>query len=176
MVYALAKLVKVRRRFSGMLLVLGLMPAFAAGGCGPKSPTGPTSHRDICKNADGPTPATLRRAIAAVPIVVPGSEWVEVTRGHTRKCRLHWVQIIPSIASESTPQQLLFFDRNTPLGSPSPDPKPYITVLSPGDDTVTVQYRWRIGSDRECCPSGIGTVRFRIAPDGRLIALDAIPH
>lgn len=89
---------------------------------------------------------------------------------------MHWVQIIPTIASESTPQQLLFFDRNTALGSPTPNPRPYITVLPPGDDTVTVQYRWRVGSDPECCPTGSGTVGFQIGPDGRLIALGPIPR
>lgn len=72
--------------------------------------------------------------------------------------------------------QLLFFDRNIPLGSPTRNPKPYITVLPAGDDTVTVQYQWQIGSDQECCPTGIGTVRFHIGSDGKLEALGSIPH
>ncbi len=89
---------------------------------------------------------------------------------------MYWVQIIPSIADESTPQQLLFFDHNTPLGTPTPNPKPYITVLPPGDDTVTVQYRWQVGSDQACCPTGNGTVKFQIGSDGKLQALGKIPH
>ncbi|MCV7147018.1 LppP/LprE family lipoprotein [Mycobacterium riyadhense] len=154
------------------MVILGL----AAAGCGSKPPTPRPAPPNACKDSDGPSPATVGKAIAGVPIVVPGSAWAEIGRGHTRKCRLYWVQIIPTIADEATPQQLLFFDHNTPLGSPTPNPKPYITVLPPGDDTVTVQYRWQTAGDRPCCPSGVGTVRFRIGPDGKLKALDTIPH
>ena len=104
------------------------------------------------------------------------SFWVEIARGHAKKCRLYWVQIIPTIAGESTPQQLLFFDHNTSLGTPTPNPKPYITVLAPSDDTVTVQYQWQVGKDEPCCPTGIGTVKFQIGSDGKLHALGKIPN
>ncbi|MBW0011771.1 LppP/LprE family lipoprotein [Mycobacterium sp.] len=144
--------------------------------CGGKSATAPAARPDTCKDSDGPTAETVRQAIASVPIEVPGSTWVEIARGHTKQCRLYWVQVIPTIASESTPQQLLFFDHNAFLGTPTPNPKPYITVLSPSDDTVTVQYQWQLGSDQACCPTGIGTVKFQIGSDGRLQALGKIPH
>jgi len=144
--------------------------------CGGKPATPPASRADTCKDSDGPTADTVRQAIAAVPVEVPGSSWVEIARGHTKKCRLHWVQIIPTIASESTPQQLLFFDHNTGLGTPTPNPKPYITVLPPSDDTITVQYQWQVGKDEPCCPTGIGTVKFQVGPDGKLQALGKIPH
>jgi len=147
-----------------------------ASACGGKPASLPSSPRDTCKEVDGPKADTVQRAIAAVPVEVPGSSWVEIARGHAKKCRLQWVQIIPTIASESTPQQLLFFDHNTPLGAPTPNPKPYITVLPPGDDTITVQYQWRIGNEEPCCPKGIGTVKFQIGPDGKLQALGKIPH
>ena len=147
-----------------------------ASACGGKPTTAPPPPPDKCKDSDGPTPDTVRRAIAAVPITTPGAAWVEIARGHTRKCRLHWVQIIPTIATESTPQQLIFFDHNTPLGTPTPNPKPYITVLSPSDDTVMVQYQWQVGNDQPCCPTGIGTVKFQIGSDGKLQALGKIPH
>ncbi|OBA79703.1 hypothetical protein A9W99_20195 [Mycobacterium sp. 1164966.3] len=145
-------------------------------GCGWKPPTASPPPPDKCKVSDGPTADTVKQAITAVPIVVPGSMWVEIARGHTRKCRLYWVQIIPTIASQSTPQQLLFFDHNTPLGSATPNPKPYITVLPPSDDTITVQYQWQKGKDEPCCPTGIGTVKFQIGPDGKLTALGPIPN
>ncbi|GFG67889.1 putative lipoprotein LppP [Mycobacterium kubicae] len=148
----------------------------AVAGCGAPRPAPPAAAPDACKASDGPTAETVRQAIAGVPVAVPGSFWVEIARGHARKCRLHWVQIIPTIASESTPQQVLFFDHNRALGPATPNPKPYITVLPPADDTVTVQYQWRLGSDSECCPTGRGKVRFRIGPDGKLKALDPIPH
>lgn len=153
-----------------MILLLLLVSA-----CGGK-PATPAAPADSCKDSDGPTADTVRQAIAAVPVEVPGSMWVEIARGHAKKCRLYWVQVIPTIAGESTPQQLLFFDHNRPLGSPTPNPKPYITVLPPADDTVTVQYQWQTGKDEPCCPSGRGTVRFQIGPDGKLQALDKIPH
>lgn len=159
----------MRRQFVIFLILL-------VTGCGGKPAAPPASHADNCKESDGPAADTVRQAISAVPIVVPGSSWVEIGRGHTKKCRLSWVQIIPTIASESTPQQLLFFDHNRSLGTATPNPKPYITVLPPGDDTVTVEYRWPVDHDEPCCPKGIGTVKFQIGPDGKLQALGKIPH
>ena len=147
-----------------------------ASGCGGKPPAPTASRPDTCKDSDGPRADTVKQAIASVPIIVPDSTWVEIARGHTRKCRLYWVQIIPTIASESTPQQLLFFDHNTPLGTPTPNPKPYITVLPAGDDTISVRYQWQTGNEEPCCPKGIGTVKFQIGSDGKLQALGKIPH
>jgi hypothetical protein len=147
-----------------------------ASGCGWKPTPPPQARPDTCKESDGPTADTVRRAITAVPIAIPGTIWVEMGRGHTRNCRLHWVQIIPTIASESSPQQLIFFDHNRPLGTPTSNPKPYITVLPPSDDTVTVQYQWQKGNDQLCCPTGIGTVKFRIGADGKLQTLGKIPN
>ncbi|OBK95360.1 hypothetical protein A5645_13630 [Mycobacterium asiaticum] len=158
-------------------VLIATLIAITVAGCSDKPSKPPAAKPDSCKPSDSPTAETVRQAIAKVPIEVPGSTWVEIGRGRTRKCQLNWVQIIPTIASESTPQQLLFFDRNTPLGSPTPNPKPYITVLPPSsDDTVTVQYQWRSGNDEECCPSQRATVKFQIGPDGKLKALGPIPH
>lgn len=158
------------RRLTVILLIL------LAAGCGGKPSNSPSAPPDKCKDSDGPTPDTVRQAIASVPITDPGTAWVEIARGHTRNCRLYWVQVIPTIASESTGQQLLFFDHNVSLGTPTPNPKPYITVLAPSDDTVTVQYQWQVGKDQPCCPTGIGTAKFKIGSDGKLQALGKIPH
>jgi hypothetical protein len=147
-----------------------------AAGCGAKQAGSPAASPDRCKESDGPTTDTVQRAIASVPITIPGTSWVEIGRGHAKKCRLYWVQIIPTIASESTGQQLLFFDHNTSLGTPTPNPKPYITVLPPSDDAIAVQYQWLKGNDQPCCPTGIGTVKFEIGPDGKLKALGKIPN
>jgi hypothetical protein len=160
----------VRRRLIVILLIL------LTSGCGSNPPPPTAAPADTCKGSDGPTADTVRQAIASVPTIVPGSTWVEIARGHTRKCRLYWVQIIPTIASESTPQQLLFFDHNTPLGTATPNPKPYITVLPPSDDTITVQYQWQKGNDQPCCPTERGTVKFQIGSDGKLQALGKIPN
>ncbi|CAM2964115.1 hypothetical protein BST27_13105 [Mycobacterium intermedium] len=159
-----------------MAVIAGLVACLPAGGCGDKPRPSAAARSDTCRVSDGPSADTVRRAIASVPVEVPGSSWVEIARGHAKNCRLYWVQIIPTIASESTPQQLLFFDRDTALGPATPKPKPYITVLPPADDTVQVRYQWRVGSDEECCPSGSGTVKFQIGPDGKLTALGPIPH
>jgi hypothetical protein len=69
----------------------------------------------------------------------------------------------------------LFFDRKSPIGIPTPDPRPYITVTAMGNDTAAVQYQWRQGQEPACCPTGIGTVRFKIE-HGKLKALDPIPN
>lgn len=147
-----------------------------AAACGAKPAPPQAAKPDSCKEADGPTADTVRGAISSVPVEVAGSSWVEIARGHTKNCRLYWVQIIPTIASESTPQQLLFFDHNRSLGTPTPNPKPYITVLPVNEDTVTVQYRWQVGNEEPCCPKGSGTVKFQIGPDGGLKPLGTIPH
>jgi hypothetical protein len=159
-----------------ILMIVGLILGLSVAGCGRKQSTTEPTASNTCKESDGPTPDTVRQAFATVPIAVPGSFWVEIARGHAKKCRLYWVQIIPTIAGESTPQQLLFFDHNTSLGTPTPNPKPYITVLAPSDDTVTVQYQWQVGKDEPCCPTGIGTVKFQIGSDGKLHALGKIPN
>jgi hypothetical protein len=158
--------------FRHFVILLVLLTA----ACGAKSAPPQASHANNCKDADGPTADTVRQGIGSVPVEVAGSSWVEIGRGHTKNCRLYWVQIIPTIASESTPQQLVFFDHNRPLGTPTPNPKPYITVLPTGEDTVTVEYRWQVGSEEPCCPKGTGTVKFQIGSDGKLQALGKIPH
>lgn len=159
-----------------MRAAIVILLVLLASGCGWKPTASPQAKPDTCKAADGPATATVQRAIAAVPIAIPGTMWVEIGRGHSRNCRLQWVQVIPTIASESTPQQLLFFDHNTPLGPATPNPKPYLTVLPPSDDTVTVQYQWQKGKDQPCCPTGIGTVKFRIGSDGKLQTVGKVPN
>jgi LppP/LprE lipoprotein len=156
--------------------LVGVLLILLAAGCNSKQPNSAPASSDTCKASDGPTNETVRQAIVSVPVVTPGSMWVEIGRGHAKKCRLSWVQIIPTIADESTPQQIVFFDHNRSLGTPTPNPEPYISVLAVGDDNVTVQYRWRVGSDQACCPTGVGTVKFQIGSDGKLQALGKIPH
>lgn len=134
-------------------------------GCGWRPAAPPAPPEDHCTDSDGPTFDTVRRAVAAA-----GAGWTETARGHTRNCRLHWVKLGRIDAVADSPEQLLFFDRGTPLGSPTPDPRPYITVLPATTDTVIVQYQWRVGDDPACCPTGIATTRYRIGPHGKLEA------
>ena len=70
---------------------------------------------------------------------------------------------------------MLFFDHKSPIGTPTPDPRPYITINAIGNDTAAVQYQWRQGQEPACCPTGVATVRFKIE-DGKLKALDPIPN
>ncbi|MBW8712204.1 MAG: LppP/LprE family lipoprotein, partial [Mycobacterium sp.] len=74
-----------------------------------------------------------------------------------------------------SPAQVLFFDRKSPIGTPTPDPRPYITITPTANDIAAVQYQWRQGQEPACCPTGIATVRFKIE-DGKLKALDPIPN
>ena len=82
--------------------------------------------------------------------------------------------MVTSGDASDSPQQVLFFDGHSLLGTPTPDPRPYITVTTIGNDTAVVQYQWRHGEDEACCPTGIGTVRYKVE-DGKLEALDPIP-
>jgi hypothetical protein len=131
---------------------------------------------DTCTDADGPTPDTVRLAIATLPVATPGSGWTEAARGHARNCRLYWVQVKPTNATASSPAQLLFFDRNVPLGTPTPNPKPYTTVLSSTEEVVRVQCQWQVAGDSACCPTGIGTVQYQIGPGGKLVTRGAVPN
>lgn len=162
----------VLHRLTAILMMLGLIAA----GCGYKPSAPPPPKPDTCTDADAPAADTVKQAIAAVPQLTPGNAWIETARGHTRNCRLYWVQISSSNATASTPEQVVFFDRNTPLGTPTPNPKPYLTVLASGDDAVMIQYQWQVGDDPPCCPTGIGTARFQIGKDGKLKALDPVPN
>lgn len=145
-----------------MLTALGLTVA----GCAFKPAAPPAPPEDSCADADGPRPDTVSRAVAAVP---PASfAWVETARGHTGNCRLYWVKLSLPNATPAGPEQLLFFDHDTPLGSPAPHPQPYTTVVATSSDAVIVQYQWRVDDDPVCCPTGGRTTRYQIGPRGTL--------
>lgn len=136
------------------------------------SPPGPApTSTQACGTSDAPSPDTVAQAIAGLP---QGAKWTQTTQGNTPDCRLHWLVVKSGDASD-TPMQLLFFDRNNPLGPATPKPRSYINVVTMGNNTANVQYQWRQGQDPACCPTGIGSVRFQIGDDGKLKALDPIP-
>jgi len=149
-----------------VVLVLGL----TAAGCGFKPPAAPPTSSAACTQADGPSADTVAAEIAELP----AAQWSEIVSGHTADCSLHWVVVTSGDASDS-PGQVLFFDRKSPIGPPTPDPRPYITINAIGNNTAAVQYQWRQGQQPACCPTGVATVRFKIE-DGKLKALDPIPN
>jgi LppP/LprE lipoprotein len=158
------------RRLAVGLLMAGLVAA----GCGWSPPSPPPPSPDTCTAADGPTVDTVTSAINGLS-PAPQGAWREATRGHTKNCRLYWVQVGAG-TDPAAPQHLLLFDRNTPLGTATPQPKPYTMVLNSGANTVTVQYQWAQGSDAPGRPTGIAQVRFQLGDDGKLKALDSIPN
>jgi hypothetical protein len=149
-----------------VVLVLGL----TAAGCGFKPPAAPPTTSAACTQADGPSADTVAAEIAKLP----AAQWNEIMSGHTADCSLHWVVVTSGDASDS-PGQVLFFDRKSPIGPPTPDPRLYITINAIGNNTAAVQYQWRQGQEPACCPTGVATVRFKIE-DGKLKALDPIPN
>jgi hypothetical protein len=148
------------------VLTLGLIAA----GCGFNPPSAPPTTSAACTKDDGPSEDTVAAEIAKLP----AAPWIEVISGYTADCTLHWVVVTSGDASDS-PAQVLFFDRKNPIGTPTPEPRPYITITPTGNDTASVQYQWRQGGDPACCPTGIATVRFKVE-DGKLKALDPIPN
>jgi hypothetical protein len=148
------------------VLVVGL----TATGCGWNPPSSPPTTSAGCTPADGPSADAVTAEIAKLP----AAQWSEIVNGHTADCSLHWVVVTSGDASDS-PGQVLFFDRKSPIGTATPEPRPYITVTAQGNDTAAVQYQWRQGQEPACCPTGIATVRFKIE-DGKLKALDPIPN
>lgn len=157
------------RRLLALLSFLGLISA----GCGWSPPAAPPPTPDTCKASDGPAPDTVTSAINALPPAAGGT-WHQIGSGHTTNCRLYWVQVNSGTDSAAL-QQLLFFDHNTSLGPATPTPRPYVTVLNSGQDTVTVQYQWQQNGDAPGRPTGIGQVRFQLGSDGKLKALDPVP-
>jgi LppP/LprE lipoprotein len=151
-------------------LIAVLSLGLAAAGCGSSPPGGSPTTSAACTQAEGPSAETVSAEIAKLP----SAQWNEIVSGHTADCSLHWVVVGSGDASDS-PGQVLFFNRKSPIGTPTPDPRPYITINAMGNDTAAVQYQWRQGQDPACCPTGIATVRFRIE-DGKLKALDPIPN
>lgn len=157
-------------RFLGLTAALCTLGLIAVGcGWNPPAPPTPTAAAE-CTEAQGPSEDAIQSEIKKLP----PADWQEVVRGKTADCTLHWVAVNSGIASDS-PAQVIFFDHTTPLGTATPEPRPYITVVAEGNDTATVQYQWRQGGDPACCPTGIGQVRFKIE-DGKLKALDPIPN
>jgi hypothetical protein len=152
------------------LIAVALSLGLIAAGCGWSPPSGPPTSSASCTPADGPSADTVAAEIAKLP----AAQWHEIVSGHTADCSLHWVVVSSGDASDS-PGQVLFFDRKSAIGTPTPDPRPYITITAIGNDTAAVQYQWRQAQEPACCPTGIGTVRFKIE-DGKLKALDPIPN
>ena len=146
-----------------------LFLALLAAGCGSNQSSAPSTTAAGCTPADGPSEDAVNAEIAKLP----AAPWLEIVSGHTEDCSLHWVVVGSGDASDS-PGQVLFFDHKSPIGTATPDPRPYITITAQGNDTAAVQYKWRQGQDPACCPTGVGTVRFKVE-DGKLKALDPIP-
>lgn len=143
---------------------------FALASCGWSPPNSAPQSTSDCPVEDTPTAETVKTAVQKV-----GERWSEVSRGNTGDCRLHWVVIGTGDTAPDAAVQVLFFDRDSPLGPPTPRPRPYTTVVPLGEKIATVQYQWLQGQDKPCCPTGIAQVRFQIGEDGALQALDPIP-
>lgn len=142
-----------------------------ASSCGWKPPNSAPPTSAGCKTEDTPSADTVAVAVQGL-----GGRWHETSSGHTGDCRLHWVVVGTGDTAPDAAAQVLFFDRNSPLGPPTPRPRPYTTVVPLGDKIATVQYQWLQGADKPCCPTGIAQVRFQIGEDGKLKALDPIPN
>lgn len=146
-----------------VLVSTGLLVA----GCGWSPPAAPPTATVDC--GAGPAADVVNAEFA----LLPAGSWQESSRGNTPDCRLFWV-VVDSGSAPGDPQQVLFFDGQNPVGSPTPQPRPYITVTARGEHTAVVQYQWRQGSDEPCCPTGIGSARVTLE-DGRLTILDPVP-
>jgi hypothetical protein len=105
-------------RLLGILASLSTMALIA--GCGWSPPSAPPTSSASCTQAEGPSADSIAHEINQLPA---GQQWRETSRGHTPDCQLHWVVVTVGDASDS-PQEVLFFDHNSPIGTPTPDPRP----------------------------------------------------
>ena len=133
------------RGLTAVLLFFGLIAA----GCGWSPPSAPPPSR---------TPARRRTVPATRPFDRrspvcrrPGGDVAE-GQGPRRELPAVLGAVNGGAIDSDSPQQVLFFDRNTPLGPATPEPRPYINVLPTGDDTAVVQYQWRQGQRRAMLP------------------------
>ncbi|MFW0151680.1 LppP/LprE family lipoprotein [Mycobacterium sp. smrl_JER01] len=155
-------------RPQGSHVALAAVLAVVAAGCG-WSPPAPEPTRTATDCGPGPSPQAIESELTLLP---PGP-WRETARGAAADCRLQWA-VVTAGDQDDSPQQVLFFDGTEPVGSPTMDPRPYITVTPQGEHDAVVQYQWRQGQDEPCCPTGIGTARVTLE-DGRLTVLDPVP-
>lgn len=155
-------------------IVLLSASALLTAGCGwsPKGPD-PEPQADKCTPADGPAQNVVTAAIYALP-APPSGKWTQMGSGHTANCALYWVQVGQNNSTPDSLQQVVFFNKNTMIGTPTPTARPYITVTASAPDSVTVQYQWQQPKDQPGMPTGIGSVRFTV-DGGALKALDPIP-
>ena len=152
-------------RLIAVVLFLGLIAA----GCGFSPPSPPPTSWATCTQADGPSADTVAAEIAKLP----AANWSEIVSGHIADCSLHWVVVSSGDASDS-PGQVLFFDRKSPIGTPTRIPGP-TSPSRPRPMTRGGAVPMASGPRAACCPTGIATVRFKIE-DGKLKALDPIPN
>lgn len=164
----------MRRISSTAALSVLAASALLAAGCG-WSPKGPDSapQADKCTPADGPAQNVVTASIFALP-APPSGKWTQMSSGHTANCALYWVQVGQNNSTPDSPQQVVFFNKNTMIGTPTPTARPYITVTASAPDSVTVQYQWEQVKDQPGMPTGIGSARFTV-DGGALKALDPIP-
>lgn len=147
--------------------------ALITAGCGwsPKAPA--PSGPDKCGSTDAPAPNVVTAAVYSMP-APPSGKWTQIGTGHTSNCALYWVQVGQINAAPDSPQQVLFFNKDTMVGTPTPNPRPYLTVTPSTPDTATVQFQWQQAKDQPGLPTGIGSVRYTL-DGGKLKALDPIP-
>lgn len=138
------------------------------------SPVRTASGTRACPAESRPDDPAVQAAIAAVPKLRDDLPWYVGASGQAGDCRLSWV-LLSAHGTASTPDQLLFFDGRSYLGTATPQPHPYTEVIDSGQDTVTVRYRYIVGDEPNCCPAGQTSVRFRIGGDGHLEVLDPLP-
>ena len=82
----------------------------------------------------------------------------------------------PRTATAVSPEQLLFFDHNSPLGTPdaksqAPHDRAVVSVtMRCGFST------WQVAGDSVCCPTGVGTVQYQIGPSGKFVTRGPVPN
>ncbi len=164
---------------SALIVAMCRRSALITAGCGwsPPSADRPGRSRTACTPAEGPTADTVTHEVTKLPAATAGAVAVKPRAGTPPTAACTGYRSARVTPRPTVRGQVLFFDHNSPIGTPTPDPRPYVTVTSrPGHDTVTVQYQWKQGNDQPCCPTGY---RHRAVPGGRrltLKALDPIPN
>lgn len=124
-----------------------------------------------------PQSAVVRDAVAGLPPYQSGTESIQFrpttgTSATLGACpSLMWVRADAAGGTASSPEWILFFDKQGYLGTAARKPTAYTDVDDSADATVAVVYRWLNPRDASAHPTG-GPVTVRYKLIGRSVQAD----
>ncbi|NDZ97721.1 LppP/LprE family lipoprotein [Streptomyces sp. SID6673] len=132
----------------------------------PAAPPAGSGH-GLCLDANS---AVVHNAVASVGSDPNGGQWQVETASDNplgRGCDLDFVLVTGSGYNDATAtSRVLLFHGGEFVGTVEPVPYSYTAIAGFGRDSVAVRYRWLLGDDAFCCPTGGPTIVTATYDDG----------